>query len=105
MDFVNVMILAFVWVFIIDLSGIINEMERGLAKWLHMKSAHIPKPFSCSLCMSWWTSIIYFLVVGNFTVATLGFSALVAFLTPVMNNILIIVKDTLIRALDTLRFK
>lgn len=51
--------------YIIDLSGFIPSLEMSLSKWLKIK-AHIPKPFSCSLCSGWWLGLIYLLVTGQF---------------------------------------
>lgn len=97
MIMINLLIIQLLIVFIIDLSGIIDELEKMIAKWLKVNKVHIPKPFSCSLCSSWWCGLIYLLIMGQFTIPMIGFVALLAYLTPVSYNFLLLVKEALIR--------
>lgn len=96
MEMIELLIIQLFVVFVIDLSGIIEEMEKIIAKWLKVTKVHIPKPFSCSLCTTFWLSIIYILCTGHFTIPYIGFCALMAYLTPAAYNILIALKDILI---------
>lgn len=88
----KVIIITLLIVWVIDISGIIEEMEKALSKWLGVKKARIPKPFSCSLCMTWWTLLLFFLLTGNFTIYTVGLSGLFAFLTPFFYDTLVFVR-------------
>lgn len=90
---IELLILTAIIVFIIDLSGVIEEMESGLAKWLKVKKARIPKPFSCSLCMTWWTGLIYLICVNSFTLGGVAYVAMLSYLTPVIYNALTFVFD------------
>lgn len=90
----ELLIITLLMVFIIDLSGFIDEIETALTKWLKGK-VRIPKPFSCSLCMSWWTNLIYLLCVGHFTLPYIALVALFAFLTPVFALLFIWIRETL----------
>lgn len=64
--------------FLIDLSGFIPSLERGLGKILKYRVS-IPKPFSCSLCMGWWIGLIYLLLTGHFTLHYVVVVALFSF--------------------------
>lgn len=97
MTMINLLIIQLLLVFIIDLSGIIEEAEKMIAKWLKVPKVHIPKPFSCSLCSTWWIGLIYLLIIGQFTIPMIGYVALLAYLTPVSYNFLILVKEALIK--------
>lgn len=90
----NMFLITLIIVFVIDLSGIIQSAEEGLSKWLKGK-AIIPKPFSCSLCMSWWTNLIYILCIHQFTIVNVSIIALFAFLTPVFSTFMLLVKEVL----------
>lgn len=92
---INLLVLTFIIVFIIDLSGIIEEVENMIAKRLKVHKVHIPKPFSCSLCSTWWIGLIYLLIIGQFTIPMIGYVALLAYLTPIWMNVLIALKDVL----------
>lgn len=97
--FLELLFLAFIIVFIIDYSGIIQSLEEGLQKWLKMPNkAHIPKPFSCSLCSTWWAGLIYLIVVGQFSFMTVAYIALLAAMTPLILRILYLFRDLLEKA-------
>lgn len=91
--------ITFICVFIIDISGFIDEAEVMLGKWLKGKVI-IPKPFSCSLCMSWWVNLVYLLCVGQFTLTNITIVAIFAILTPVISTFVIWVRETLIELIQ-----
>lgn len=96
---IDLLLITLLCVFIIDLSGIIDSIETVLSKWLKGK-ARVPKPFSCSLCLSWWVNLIYLLCVSKFTLPYIAITALFAFLTPVFSSILVWIRETLIWVVD-----
>lgn len=61
---IDLLIIACLWVFVLDLSGFIDHLEAGLSRWLGVR-CRIPRPFSCSLCMTWWTGLAYLLIVNK----------------------------------------
>lgn len=91
MLYINILMLTFICVYIIDLSGVIDELEDIIGKWLKCK-IKIPKPFSCSLCFSWWLGLLYIIIMGKFTILNIAFVAFLSFLTPNIYNILIALK-------------
>lgn len=97
---INILLISIIMVFIIDLSGIIDEMEHALAKWLNKKEVHIPKPWSCSLCTSFWTGLLYLILTNTFTIPTITYVCMIAFLTPVTNAFLTLLKNIMIKAIN-----
>lgn len=91
MLYINILMITFICVYIIDLSGIIDELEDMIGKWLKCK-IKIPKPFSCSLCSSWWLGLLYIIIMGKFTILNIAFVAFLSFLTPNIYNVLIALK-------------
>lgn len=91
---IDLFLITLIIVFIIDISGFIDEMEAILSKWLKGK-ARVPKPFSCSLCMTWWTGLIYLLIIGEFTLLWIATVALFALLSGVLATLLICIRETL----------
>lgn len=54
-----------------------NEIASGIASWLtngKITNVTLSKPLGCSLCMSFWTGLIYVLV-------TVGFVSISTFIT------------------------
>ena len=95
----KLLIITLLMVFIIDLSGFIDEIEATLSKWLKGK-VRIPKPFNCSLCCSWWVNLIYLLCIGKLTLPYIAIVALFAFLTPVFALLFVWVRETLNKLLN-----
>lgn len=76
----SLLLIQVIVVFIVDISGAIESLKSGL-KWILTKGAmkgsdYDLKPWSCSLCMSWWCGLIYLLVTGHFTIPYIAFVAL-----------------------------
>lgn len=97
---INLFILTCIIVFIIDLSGFVDEIVKRLYdKYIKVGDYHtlIPKlkPFTCSLCLSFWVGLIYLLVTSQFTIMMIGYVCLLAFLSPIIGDIFILLKDIL----------
>lgn len=97
----NLLLIAIIIVNLIDLSGFIDELEKGLSKWLNIK-AHIPKPFSCSYCMTHWVGLIYLIASGNCTLMYYATLLVICFLTPQINDIEVWFKEAINRVMATL---
>jgi hypothetical protein len=84
-------------VFLIDQSGFINEFKSWLKKLLtngKMKDSNYSlKPFDCSLCMTFWVSLIYLLIINELTIESFALVCLSAWLTTFTNDIYIVVKE------------
>lgn len=97
---INLFILTCIIVFVIDLSGFVDEMVKRLYyKYIKVGDYHtlIPKlkPLTCSLCLSFWAGIIYLLITSQFSILMLGYVCLLSFLTPIIGDILIMIKDVI----------
>lgn len=93
----EIIYIAIICVCIIDLSGFIQESEQILKKWLKIQKGEvrIPKPFSCSLCMCFWTGLIYLLCTGQFTFFMIAYVLLISILTPQIKDLIYLFKDTI----------
>ena len=94
--YIDILFLSLVVVFVVDLSGFTESWLHALSKWLgHQVSSF--KPFSGSLCMTWWTGIIYAICTGTFSLAVLAYIALIAFLSLPISEVLIFIRETILR--------
>jgi len=85
----NILCITFLNVFIIDKSGFIDNIENILTKLCHSKfQLHIPKPFSCSLCMTFWCGLIYLLIEHSFTLPMISYVCLCSVFTTVINDLI-----------------
>ena len=88
--------------FIIDISGIIESIEWWLYKWLKV-NCKIPKPFSCSLCMTFWMGLIW-ISIFEFTLFNLLFVTVFAMMSEEITQILLTIKYLIHRLIDWIRF-
>lgn len=97
---INLICLTLIICFVIDISGAVDTFKRWISKLLtnnRITSTNFEmKPFDCALCTTWWMGLIYLLVTGTFTYPMVAFVALLAFLTDVFTNILLLMKDIMI---------
>lgn len=102
MIYINILLITLIIVFIIDLSGFTQSVQNALKRWLRLKTEPVIKPFMCSLCMTWWTALIYIIATHNFTIPLIAYSALLAFLTPVFRDIIKLVQDFIISVINAI---
>ena len=106
MVILNLFIISIIWVLILDLSGFARTIDRFLYKVFYpgrpfREDAHF-KPFDCSLCMTWWSCLIYLIVVQALTLPNIAFSLLFAWLTTTEKDIFIFIKDVVTKLIDLL---
>lgn len=91
----KILLIALIWVYICDLSGIVAEIRHGLAKLLKIHESNMPslKPFSCSQCMTFWTGLFYVTYVGSFSLTSVVVVCLFAFFTTTIRGLLQAAKD------------
>ena len=87
--------------FIIDISGIIESIEWWFSKWLN-RPCKIPKPFSCSLCMTFWIGLFYIVFI-DFSLLNLLFVCLVAALSENISKMLVIIKGFISEVQDAVQ--
>lgn len=93
--YIQQLILAAVVVFIVDLSGFTDSWRNALARALHIRNLRPLKPFDCSLCMTWWTCLIYPLCTGDFSLLTLANAAALALLSQPLSAVMLFIVESL----------
>lgn len=80
MIYVELLLVALVVMYVVDLSGFTQSWRSGLASLLKVSSLRPLPPFDCGKCAVWWSCIIYALVVGAFSLPVLCYIALLSFM-------------------------
>lgn len=107
---VNILLLSIIIVFIVDLSGSIEHLVKPIVKHL----LHIPPQkditlplIECSLCVTWWIGLIYVCCISianaftfNQFLILVSVLSLVSFLTATLKDILVLIKDLIIRFIE-----
>lgn len=98
---IDILCIATIIVFIVDLSGFQDTVKRWIWRWLKgdlpYRDFEMRIPF-CSMCMTHHICVIYALICGQFTLPIWLFICCVAFLTRQIKGLLQVVSDMLIKA-------
>ena len=78
--YLDLLLLSVTICFVVDISGAMRKFR---------------KPFSCSLCCSWWIGLIYLLVTKNFTIQGVAFVAFLSMMSPIITGFLLTLKELL----------
>lgn len=94
MVYLKLIEIAVIVVIIIDISGFIDSVKEFIGKALNISNVRL-KPFDCSFCVNWWLSLLYIYVTNNLTLSTILFALLCSTLTPVIGDLIYLIRDIL----------
>lgn len=91
--YIDLLMVAVITIYIVDLSGFTQTWRGWLARSLRVRELRPLKPFDCGLCMTWWVCLIYAIAVGEFSLFTVAWSALLSFLSIPIGQVFIFIKE------------
>ena len=102
----NLFLISIISVFIVDISGAVESFKTGF-KWLITKgkmsdSNYILKPFDCSLCVNFWSSLIYLMVIGKFTLEYITIVCLLCCFLNIIKSTILLVEDIMLKINKTI---
>ncbi len=103
--YIELLLVAAVVVFIVDLSGWTDTWLGWLSRFT-TRRGYPPvrqlQPFSCSLCMSWWTGIAWAIYCGQLTLPVLAYIAGLSFFSITLRELFILIREVSTTALAKL---
>ena len=99
--FADMTLLAAVVVFVVDLSGFSQTVITFVSRVLGRR-VNAVKPLTCSLCMNFWTCLLWALCSGRFCLGSLAWACALAFLSQPMGEALTLVREWVLAVLDKL---
>ena len=81
-------------------SGFIDSVDQAIYK--RWKPYHLPKPFSCALCSTFWASAIFILVTHQFTIISFTYALASAILTNITTPLLKTIENYLLKIIEIL---
>lgn len=103
--YVSILLLWAVVVFIVDLSGWTQTWLGWLSRFT-TRHGYPPvkelRPFSCSLCMTWWICLLYAYLRNSFTLPVVAYIAGLSFLSITLRELFIFIRETLTNAIANL---
>ena len=100
--YVDMLLVALVTIYIVDLSGFTESWRDALARMLRVSRLRPLPPFDCGKCMTWWVCLIYPVCTGDFSLGTVAFAALLSHLSIPMGESLIFIREWMNTIIDRL---
>lgn len=102
--YIQLLLVASVTIYIIDLSGFTQSWRSALARRMHINETNLRplKPFDCGQCMTWWTCLAYAIIVRQFSLPVIAYSALLAFLSVPIGQAMIFIREWVSWIIDKL---
>ena len=101
---IKLLLIQWIIVFIIDISGVIDSLKSFIAKILsngRIKSTDFRiKPLDCSLCSTFWVSVIFLLVTHCFTLPYIAFVCLMSATTSLTKDLFYTLNDLIVKMLQ-----
>lgn len=105
MILLNILVINLALILVIDLSGFIPSVKRLISKWLTKNQIETDsfriRPFDCSYCMTFWCTLLFIIVTGQFTFLNLLLVIIVTHLTDVTRQTMLLIKDLLLKIINT----
>ena len=105
MILLNILVINLALILVIDLSGFVPSIKRLISKWLTKNQIETDsfriRPFDCSYCMTFWCTLLFIIVTGQFTFLNLLFVIIVTHLTDVTRQTMLLIKDLLLKIINT----
>lgn len=99
----DILFIAFTVVFCIDNSGAMEHLNKLVFKKLYpgVKYNYWSIPLlGCSLCSTFWASILYVIITGQFSFGMLAYIALISAITPNISDFICLIRDVLIKLIN-----
>ena len=94
MNYIDLFEITVIVVIIVDISGFIDSIKAFVGKVLGINNVSL-KPLDCSLCMTFWVSMVYLIYANELSITTLMFSLLISVMTPVIQDLIYLIRDIL----------
>lgn len=100
----DLFLIGVICVIIIDISGVTYSIKSGIKRLLTKGMMSDPnyslKPIDCSFCMTFWSGLVYLLVTNTLSLWMITFLLLICTMTPVIKDVIILVRESLIKILN-----
>lgn len=96
--YADILLVAAVTVYAVDLSGFTDSWRGLLSRWLGGPLRQLP-PFDCGKCAVFWACLIYAAATRSLTLPVLAWCALLSFLSVTIGQLLLLVREALDRAI------
>ena len=105
---IDCLLITICWVIILDQLNFWEDFTSTIKSILTKGKFRNPiniKPFNCSTCMSFWSNLIYILIVENFSIFMIGYILLLSWSAPIINSIFTLLKNLFLKLINIIANK
>jgi hypothetical protein len=98
----ELLLLALVVIYVVDLSGFSDTLLRWVNRWLrryHYGPVENLRPFTCSLCMVWWCGLLWCIYRNNFTLPAVAYCAALSAFSFTLSTLVVFIRETALAVL------
>ena len=97
-------LITLIVVYLVDLSGGINSLKQFIWKYCLDGKGRYPysfrlRPLDCSLCLTWWTGLVYLCVTQEFSLESVALVAMFSYFSSQLAFLLRLVSEMINNAL------
>ena len=100
--FSDLLLVALVTIYIVDISGFTDSWRSLLARLLHIRSLRPLPPFDCGKCATFWACIIYAATQWQLTLPVVAFASVLSFLSVPIGGAMIFIREWMNWLIDKL---
>ena len=105
---IDCLLITICWVIIIDQLHFFEDFTSTIKSLLTKGKFRNPiqiKPFNCSVCMSFWTNLIYIIIIGKFSIFMIGYILLLSWSAPIISSVFTLLKNLFLKLINTIANK
>lgn len=99
--YLQLLFVTLIVVYVVDLSGF-SQTVLDIASRVKGRRISSLKPLTCSLCMTWWVTLLVALCTKQLTLPVAAYCAALAFASATIADWVIFINELLKKLLDTL---
>ena len=105
---INCFLITIFFVIVIDQLHFVDDITSVISGWMTNGKIKKPiqlKPFTCSVCMSWWTNLAYIIITNQFSIPMILYIVVLSWGTPIINSILSFVINAVLKLINIISEK
>lgn len=97
---IDLLLLTIIITYTVGISGFVEVLKEKIWNYLYNPIPYTNwslKPLDCPICLTFWVGLIYLFINKDITLLNITIVCLYSLFQPVINNILIIMRELLIK--------
>ena len=97
---IDLLLLTIIITYTVGISGFVEVLKEKIWNYLYNPIPYTNwslKPLDCPICLTFWVGLIYLFINKDITLLNITIVCLYSLFQPIINNILIIIRELLIK--------